>query len=114
MTWDVFYSRYSEWSDRTLRSRISMLEDIGRGDEFSEVLLNICDDELETALILKAVRYGVKLSPEDYASLEGEINYESYILLERFVEKPEAKPKKHHFKIFSPSVRNAFLLGKSK
>jgi len=73
MTWDDFYGRYSDWSESTLKTRISSLEDIGSGDEVVEVCLNICDEKIESQLIRKAMRLGVKFTRDDILELDGEL-----------------------------------------
>ena len=79
MTWDDFYSRYFDWSENTVRSRISSLEDIGYGEEVVEVVLNLWDDKLKAQLIRKAMRLGVTFTHEDFINLKGELSDELYI-----------------------------------
>ena len=83
MNWDDFYDRYEEWAETTVRTRISSLEDVGRGDEVVDVVLNISDEKIKTQFIRKAMKLGVVFDHDDFATLDGEIPDE---LLEEVAE----------------------------
>ena len=78
MTWDDFYDRYEDWSESTLRTRISSLEDIGYGEEVVDVVLDVSDEKLRVQLIRKAIRLGVTFTHDDFTNLDGEIPDELY------------------------------------
>ena len=73
MTWDEFYDRYVVWSESTIRSRISSLEDIGEGVEVVSVATDISDERIRAQLIRKAIRLGAVFTEEDISLLEGEV-----------------------------------------
>ena len=47
ISWDDFIDRYSEWSESTLRTRISELDEIGSGDEVVDVVLGFPSEQLK-------------------------------------------------------------------
>ena len=73
MTWDDFYDRYSNWSESTLKSRISSLEDIGNGEDVVDVCLNLYDEKIKSQLIRKSIKMGVRFTHDDFMNLDGEI-----------------------------------------
>ena len=73
MTWDDFCDRYCDWSDSTVRSRISSLENVGSGEEVVDVALELADESIRAQLIRKAMRLGVKFTHDDFVNLDGEI-----------------------------------------
>ena len=62
LQWDDFYGRYSDWSQSTLRTRISALEDIGSADEVIEVIESFWDEKLANQLARKALRLGLRFN----------------------------------------------------
>lgn len=78
MTWDDFYDRYCDWSESTLRTRISSLEDIGAGEDVVDVILNLPDDKSKAQLVRKAMKLGVVFTQDDYMNLDGEFSDELY------------------------------------
>ena len=78
MTWSEFYRNFLEWSDSTVRTRISALEDMGCGDEVVDAVLNLPAGALQSQLIRKAIRMGVKFSRDHFMMLEGELTDEVY------------------------------------
>lgn len=48
MTWEYFYDRYDNWSEATLKQRISVLETAGPMDEVCEVADAAGDEETVT------------------------------------------------------------------
>jgi len=73
MTWDDFYDRYCDWSESTVKIRISSLEDIGNGEDVVDVVLNLSDEKIKVQLIRKSMRLGVKFTQEDFMNLDGEL-----------------------------------------
>ena len=78
MIWDDFYDRYCDWSESTVRTRISSLEDIGEGGDVVDVVLNLSDEKIKVQLIRKAMKLGVKFTHDDFAMLDGELPDEVY------------------------------------
>lgn len=78
MTWDDFYDGYCNWSESTLKTRISLLEDIGSGEEVVDVILNLSDDRSKAQLVRKAMRFGVVFTRDDYVNLYDEFSNELY------------------------------------
>lgn len=78
MTWDDFYDRYCDWSESTLKTRISSLEDIGAGEDVVDVILNLPDDKSKAQLVRKAMKLGVVFTQDDYMNLDGEFSDELY------------------------------------
>ena len=78
MTWDDFYDKYLDWSESTVKSRISSLQSIGQGEEVVDVILNLSDEKIKAQLIRKAIRLGVKLTQDDFLTLDGELTDEVY------------------------------------
>lgn len=78
MFWDDFYDRYCDWSESTLKTRISSLEDIGNGEDVVDVVLNITDEKVKVQLIRKAMKLGVVFSHDDFMNLDGELPDEVY------------------------------------
>ena len=73
MTWDDFHDRYSDWSESTVKSRISSLEDVGNGEDVVDVILGLSDEKIKAQLIRKAMRLGVTFTHEDFMNLDGEL-----------------------------------------
>ena len=47
MLWSEFYDKYIDWSESTINSKISSLEDIGPGDEVLEVLYELSSEKVK-------------------------------------------------------------------
>ena len=73
MRWDDFYNGHFDWADSTIRSRLSTLEDMGPGSEIVEVVEDIDDMQVRSALIRKSMKLGAVYSREDYCWLEPDI-----------------------------------------
>lgn len=73
MTWDDFYDRYSNWSESTLKTKISTLEDVGNGEDVVAVCLDILDEKIKAQLIRKAMKLRVTFTHDDWLNLDGEI-----------------------------------------
>lgn len=73
MTWDDFYDRYCDWSESTVKTRISSLEDIGNGEDVVDICLNLSDEKIKAQLIRKSMKLGVKFTHDDFMNLDGEI-----------------------------------------
>ena len=56
MLWSEFYDKYIDWSESTINSKISTLEDIGPGDEVIEVLYELSSEKVKDKLVRKAMR----------------------------------------------------------
>ena len=78
MTWDDFYDRYCDWSESTIKTRISSLEDIGAGEDVVDVVLNLPDEKLKVQLVRKAIKLGVIFTHDDFMNLDGELPDEVY------------------------------------
>ena len=84
MLWRDFYDNFCDWSESTVRSRISSLEDIGPSCEVADAVLNLEGEELKAQLIRKAMKLGVELSRDDFLSLDGELPEALYEELARY------------------------------
>lgn len=84
MTWDDFYDRYCDWSESTVKTRISSLDNIGAGEEVVDVVLNLSDEKIKAQLIRKAMKLGVKFSQEDFMNLDGELPDELYAEVSKY------------------------------
>lgn len=73
MTWDDFYDRYSDWTESTLKTRISSLKDVGNGEDVVDVCQDILDEKIKIQLIRKSMKLGVKFTYDDFLNLDGEI-----------------------------------------
>ncbi|MBQ2734562.1 MAG: hypothetical protein IJF33_01885 [Clostridia bacterium] len=73
MTWDDFYDRFFDWSESTVKTKISSLEDIGNGEDVVDVCLNLGDEKIKAQLIRKSMKLGVKFTHDDFMNLDGEI-----------------------------------------
>lgn len=82
--WCDFYDNFCDWSDSTVKTRISSLEDIGSGDEVVDAVLNFDDEGLKDQLIRKAMKLGVELSHDNYVSLDGELSDRLYEELAKY------------------------------
>lgn len=78
MTWDDFYDRYCDWSESTIKTRISSLEDIGAGEDVVDVVLNLSDEKLKVQLLRKAIKLDVNFTQDDFMNLDGELPGEVY------------------------------------
>ena len=78
MMWSDFYDNYTEWSESTIRSRISSLEDMGNGEEVVDVVIDLPSDKLKAQLIRKAIRLKVLFTHDDFMNLDGELSGELY------------------------------------
>ena len=78
MTWDDFYDRYCDWSESTIKTRISSLEDIGAGEDVVDVVLNLSDEKLKVQLVRKAIKLDVNFTQDDFMNLDGELPDEVY------------------------------------
>lgn len=74
MRWDDFCDRYADWSEATLKTRISSLTDIGQGEEVVAVVLDLADDAAKAQLVRKAMKLGVVFTRDDYLCLDGELS----------------------------------------
>ena len=84
MVWDHFYDRYCDWSEATVKSAISSLEDIGSGEDVVEVCLNLFSEELSCQMIRKSMKLGVKFTCEDLINLEEELPRELFEQVVRY------------------------------
>ena len=78
VSWDDFIDRYPEWSESTLRTRISELDEIGSGDEVVDVILDFPTEQLKGQLIRRAIRHKVIFSHDDFENLDGELSDADY------------------------------------
>ena len=78
MKWSDFYDNYTEWSEATIRSRISALEDMGNSDEIVDVVIDLPNEKLKAQLIRKAIRCKVLFTHDDFMNLDGELPDEVY------------------------------------
>lgn len=78
MIWSDFYDNYTEWSESTIRSRISSLEDMGNSDEIVDVVIDLPNEKLKAQLIRKAIRCKVLFTHDDFMNLDGELPDEVY------------------------------------
>ena len=74
MLWSEFYDKYIDWSESTINSKISSLEDIGPGDEVLEVLYELSSEKVKDRLVRKAMRMNSSFSHDDFMEIEGEIS----------------------------------------
>ncbi len=73
MDWGDFCLSYDEWSESTIRTRISSLEDIGDGAEIVSVVDDLDSEKLKAQLIRKAIKLNAKFEYQDYLDLEYEL-----------------------------------------
>ena len=78
MDWWTFYENFLDWSESTIKTRISSLEDIGSGDEIVEVILNIDNEKIRAQLIRKAIRMEAEFTSDDFMNLDGELPDDVY------------------------------------
>lgn len=78
ISWYDFIDRYSEWSESTLRTRISELYEIGSGDEVVDVILDFPTEQLKGQLIRRAIRHKVIFTHDDFENLDGELSDADY------------------------------------
>jgi hypothetical protein len=78
MLWSDFYDNYIDWSESTITSRISSLENIGIGEEIVEVLYELSSEKSKDKLIRKAIRLNATFTQDDFIELEGEISKTVY------------------------------------
>ncbi len=78
MLWSDFYERYIDWSESTIISRISSLEDIGTGEEIIEVLYELSSEKAKDKFIRKAIRLNATFTQDDFVELEGELSENVY------------------------------------
>lgn len=81
MNWEYFYNESSEWSESTLKNRISSLKEIGPGHEVVDILIELPTQALKTQLVKKAIKHQVIFTHEDFMNLDGELEDETYHLL---------------------------------
>lgn len=74
MLWSEFYDKYIDWSESTINSKISSLEDIGPGDEVLEVLYELSSEKVKDKLVRKAMRLRSSFSHDIFMEIEGEIS----------------------------------------
>ena len=74
MLWSEFYEKYIDWSESTITSKISALEDIGPGAEVIEVLYELSSEKVKDRLVRKAMRMKSSFSHDDFMEIEGEIS----------------------------------------
>lgn len=84
MTWDEFCERYSDWSESTVKTRISSLEDIGNGEDVVDVCLNLFDEKIKSQFIRKSMKLGVRFTHDDFMNLDGEIPEELFEEVARY------------------------------
>jgi hypothetical protein len=63
MTWDDFYDKYCDWSESTVKTRISSLENIGNGEDVIDVVLNLSYEKV-TDIIMAASLEAIKAAEE--------------------------------------------------
>ena len=74
LLWEDFYMEYDEtWDEETLRRMISLLKDMGPGDEIEYVVSKARTDETKTQLIRKAMEFHSTFTHEDFKYLAEEI-----------------------------------------
>ena len=73
MYWDDFYCNFCEWSETTIKSRISSLTNIGEGCEVVDAILTISDKKIKAQLARKALKLGVKFTHDDFVCLIDEL-----------------------------------------
>ena len=78
MMWCDFFDKFYDWSESTVRSRISALEDIGTSEEVVEVVISLTDEKAKVQLVRKALKMGVRFTHEDFCNLDGELPDELY------------------------------------
>lgn len=78
MMWDDFYDRYCDWSEATIKTRISALEDVGAGEDVVDVVLNLSDEKAKAQLVRKAMKLGVVFTHDDFMNLDGELPDDLY------------------------------------
>lgn len=76
MTWDDFYSSYSDWDEQLLARRIRKLKDFGPSEEICEVIQGMPTFELEEAIYKKAISKGVVFTEEELDEI-GRVEYTS-------------------------------------
>ena len=78
MLWEDFYDGYCDWSESTVRTRISSLADIGEGEDVVDVILNLSDEKSKIQLAKKAMKLGVRFTQDDFMTLDGELPDDLY------------------------------------
>ena len=78
MDWDDFIWSYEEWSESTIRSRISSLTDIGDGCDIVSVVMDLPTDKLKNELVRKAIQLKASFEYDDFQMLDGEISSEVF------------------------------------
>ena len=73
MEWNVFYNSYSRMTDVDLRGAVMSLDDIGSGEEVTDVLTDISNAEIRLRLFDKAVELGAIFTEGNFVLLNGEI-----------------------------------------
>ena len=74
LLWDDFYMEHDgTWDEETLSRRISLLKDIGPGDEVEDIIRHIQSDEIKTQLIRKAIELQAKFTQDDFEYLADEL-----------------------------------------
>lgn len=71
MTWEYFYDRYDNWSEATLKQRISVLETSGPMDEVCEVADAAGDEETGDRLVRKCLGFGMKVDFDGILDFDG-------------------------------------------
>jgi len=72
-TWKEFYDKYDNWSESTILSRISSLQDIGPSAEVIDCA-NCISEQVAEKLVRKAISMGMTFTPDDIYELNGMIS----------------------------------------
>lgn len=72
-TWKEFYDKYDNWSESTILSRISSLQDIGPSAEVIDCS-NCISEQVAEKLVRKAISMGMTFTPNDIYELNGMIS----------------------------------------
>lgn len=72
-TWKEFYDKYDNWSESTILSSISSLQDIGPSAEIIDCA-NCISEQVAEKLVRKAISMGMTFTPDDIYELNGMIS----------------------------------------
>ena len=84
MEWNGFYNSYSRMTDVDLRGAVISLDDIGSGEEVTDVLTDINNAEIRLRLFDKAVELGAIFTEGNFVLLNGEIPSALLVNLARY------------------------------
>ncbi len=76
MKWSTFYDNYTEWEDIKIVHNISLLENIGRVDEITDVVGYISSEKACNMLIEKALKEDTGFSIRDIKDIMDYVNSE--------------------------------------